>query len=143
MPGIATTFANDLLKLIFNATAIANLADNAATSPVTNLYLSAHTADPGQGGSQTTNEAAYTGYARIALARTTGGWTVTSNSVSPQSTVSWPACTAGTATLTHFGVGTGSTGTGKMLISGTITPNIAVSTGVTPQLTAASTLTIA
>lgn len=39
------TFDNDFLKLIFNATAIANIADNAATAPLTNIYLSLHTAD--------------------------------------------------------------------------------------------------
>ena len=68
------TFENDLLKLIFNATAIANLADNAATSPLTNLSVALHTADPGEGGTQATNETAYTGYARVSVARTSGGW---------------------------------------------------------------------
>src|SRR4051794_26930841 len=84
------TFENDLLKLIFNATAIANIADNAAASPLTNLYVSLHTADPGEGGSQTTSECNYTGYARQAVARTTGGFTVTANSVSPVADVTFP-----------------------------------------------------
>jgi hypothetical protein len=135
------TFENDFLKLIFNATAIANIADNAATGPLTNLYVSAHTADPGEAGDQTTSEATYTSYARVAVARTTGGWTVTANSVSPVAAISWPAATGGTNTLTHFGVGTASSGTGKLLYSGTITPNISVTSGVTPQLTTASTIT--
>lgn len=60
------TFENDWLLLIFNATAIANIADNAASAPLTNLYVSLHTADPGEAGDQTTNEAAYTSYARVA-----------------------------------------------------------------------------
>ena len=64
------TFENDLLGLIFNGTAIANLADDAATSPLTELYVSLHTADPGEAGDQTTNECAYTSYARVAVART-------------------------------------------------------------------------
>lgn len=135
------TFENDWLKLIFNATAIANIADNAATAPLTNLYVSLHTADPGEAGDQTTSETAYTGYARVAVARTTGGWTVTNNSVSPVADITFGACTAGTATITHFAVGTASTGTGKILYSGTVTPNIAVSNGVTPKLTTASTVT--
>jgi hypothetical protein len=139
--GKSAALENDLLKLIFNATAIANLADNAASSPLTNLYLSLHTADPGSGGNQTTNETSYTSYARVALVRTTSGWTVTTNSVAPASTVSFPACTGGSATITHGGVGTASSGTGKLLYSGTITPNISVSSGVTPQLTTASTIT--
>jgi hypothetical protein len=135
------TFENDLLKLIFNATAIANIADNAATSPLTNLQVSLHTADPGDSGSQTTNEATYTSYARVAVARTTGGWTVTAASVSPVATISFPAATGGTNTITHFGVGTASSGAGKLLYSGTVTPNISVTTGVTPQLSTATAIT--
>jgi hypothetical protein len=135
------TWENDLLKLLFNATAVANIADNAASSPLTNLYVSLHTADPGETGSQTTSETAYTSYARVAVARTSGGWTVTANSVSPVATISFPACTGGTATITHFGVGTASSSTGKLLYSGTVTPNISVSTGVTPQLSTATTIT--
>jgi hypothetical protein len=98
-----STFCNDFLKLIFNATAIANIADNAATSPLTNLYLSLHTADPGAGGSQTTSEVTYTSYARVAVLRTTGGWTVTSNAVSPAATISFPAGTGGSGTATYMG----------------------------------------
>lgn len=136
-----STFDNDWLKLIFNATAIANIADNAASTPLTNLYVSLHTADPTSAGNQTSNEATYTGYARVAVTRNTSGWTVTTNSVSPAATISFAACTGGTNTITHFGAGTASTGTGKLLYSGTVTPNIAVASGVTPQLTTATTVT--
>jgi hypothetical protein len=139
--GKGATFDNDWLKLIFNATAIANIADNAATSPLTNLYAALHTADPTSAGNQTSSEATYTSYARVAIARTSGGWTVTTNSVSPAATISFPACTGGTNTITYFSIGTASTGTGKILYSGTVTPNISVSTGVTPQLTTATTIT--
>lgn len=135
------TFENDWLKLIFNATAIANIADNAATSPLTNLYVALHTADPGEAGSQTTSECAYTSYARVAVARTTGGWTVTNNSVSPVANISFPAATGGTETATHFSVGTAASGAGKLLYSGTISPTIAISTGVTPILSTATAIT--
>lgn len=135
------TFENDLLRLIFNATAIANIADNAATSPLTQLFVSLHSADPGDPANQTTNEVAYTGYARVGVARTTGGFTVTANSVSPVANIDFGACTAGTVTATHFAIGTASTGTGKVLYKGAISPTIAISTGVTPRLTTASTVT--
>lgn len=135
------TFENDLLKLIFNATAIANMADNAASSPLSNLYVSLHTADPGEAGAQNTNEATYTSYARVAVARTSGGFTVTNNSVSPAADVTFPACTGGPETITHFGIGTASSGTGKLLYKGTVSPNIAVSNGVTPILTTATAVT--
>jgi len=137
----SNAFENSLLKLIFNATAIANLADNAATSPLTNLYVSLHTADPGEAGDQSTSEATYTGYARVAVARTTGGWTVTNNSVSPVANIDFANCTGGTNTITYFGVGTASSGAGVLYYSGTVSPSISVSSGVTPRLTTASTIT--
>jgi hypothetical protein len=135
------TFENDFLKLIFNATAIANIADNAASSPLTSLFVSLHTADPGEAGSQTTSETSYTSYARVGVLRTSGGWTITTNSVSPVANIDFPACTGGSATITHFGVGTLVSGAGKLLYSGTVSPNISVSSGVTPRLTTASTIT--
>lgn len=134
-------FENDWLKLVFNATPIANLADNAASSPLTSLSVALHTADPGESGNQTTNETSYTGYARVSVARTSGGWTVTGNSVSPAAAISFPACTGGTATITYFSIGPTGGGATKIFYSGTVTPNIAVSSGVTPQLTTASTVT--
>lgn len=136
------TFENDILKLIFNATTINDLAENDTTSPATNLYVSLHTSDPGEAGDQTTNEAAYTGYARVAVARTTGGWTVTNNSVSPVAAIEFGECTASAGSaITHFGVGTGSSGAGKLLYKGTVSPNITMSVGVIPRLKTTSTIT--
>jgi len=135
------TFENDWLKLVFQATAIANMADNAASSPLTNLYFSLHTADPGETGDQTTSEAAYTSYARVAVARSGSGFTVTNNSVSPAAEVSFPAGTGGSGTATHFGVGTASSGAGKLLYKGTITPNIVMGNGITPKLATTTAIT--
>jgi hypothetical protein len=137
----SSTFDNDLLKLIFNATAIANIADNTATSPLTNLYVALHTADPGAAGTQSTSEATYTSYARVAVARTTGGFTVTANSVSPAAAISFPAATGGSSTVTYWSIGVAVSGATKILYSGTVSPSIAVTSGVTPQLTTASTVT--
>lgn len=138
------SWENALLKLLFNNTTAANIGDATGlvgSSTAGNLYVSLHTSDPGEAGSQTTNETSYTSYARVAVARSGAGWTVTTNSVSPAATISFPACTGSTATITHFGIGTASTGTGVLLYSGTVTPNISVSAGVTPQLTTASAIT--
>ena len=139
--GKGSTFDNDWLKLTLNATAIANIADNAASSPLTNVYLSLHTADPGAGGSQTTNEATYTSYARVAVARSGSGWTVSGSSATLTSLVAFPTATGGSETETYFAVGTASSGAGKILYRGPITPNIAVSNGVTPELTTGTTIT--
>lgn len=114
------TFRNDLLKLIYNATAIANMADNAAASPLTNLFAALHTSNPGGSGVQNTSECAYTGYARVSVARTSGGFTVTANSVSPVATIAFGACTAGTETATHFSIGVASSGATKVLHSGVL-----------------------
>jgi hypothetical protein len=112
---LGDTFANDLLKAIFNATAIANLLDNAAASPLTNLHLSLHTDDVTPGGSQTTNEAAYTGYARLAVPRTTGGFTVSGRQVTNAALAVFAACTAGSASIKWVAVGFASSGAGKVI----------------------------
>lgn len=136
------TFENDWLKLVFNATAIANIADNAATSPLTSLYVGLHTGDPGETGDQTTNETTYTGYARVAVTRSGAGWTVTANSVSPAANIEFGECTASPGTaITHATVGTAASGTGKVLYKGSLTPNITMAVGVIPRLTTASAIT--
>lgn len=137
----SNSLENSLLALLFNATAIANIADNAAAGPLTTLKVSLHTGDPGEAGDQTTSEATYGGYARVSVNRTTGGWVVTTNSVSPAATVSFPACTAGSNTITHFAIGSASSGAGVLYYSGTVSPNISVSSGVTPLLTTATVIT--
>lgn len=134
-------FEANLLELIFNGTAIANIADNAGTAPLTNLYVALHTADPGEAGNQSTNECVYTSYARVAVARTSGGWTITANSVSPTTNIDFPAATGGSETITHVSVGTDLTGTGKILYYGSVTPNIAVSLNITPRIGTTSTIT--
>lgn len=135
------TFENDLLQLIFNAVDIANIADDAAVSPLTNLYVALHTADPTDTGLQNASECAYTSYARVAVARTAGGWTVSANSVSPAANIDFPAATGGTETATHWSVGVATSGATKVLYSGTVTPNISITSGVTPRLTTATAVT--
>ena len=132
MAGMGSTFANDLLKLLFQATGIANIADNAASSPITNLFVSLHTADPSSG-DQTTSEATYTSYARVAVVRTSSGWTVASNVAENTAAVTFPACTGGSNTITHFGIGKLTSGTGELLYAGALTSSLAVSNGITPQ----------
>ena len=136
-----TPFETDLLELIFNGTAIANIADNASSSPATNLYVSLHTGDPTDSGDQTTNECAYTSYGRIAVSRGAGGWTISGDSVSPVANIEFAECTGGTETVTHWAIGLASTGSGYLLYAGTVSPNISVTTGVTPILTTASSVT--
>ena len=79
----SNTFENDILQLIFNNVDIADIGDagglqNSATAG--SLYVALHTSDPGEAGNAATNESAYTSYARVAVARSGAGWTVSGNS---------------------------------------------------------------
>jgi hypothetical protein len=139
---IGNTTENDLLKLLFNATAIANVADNASSSPLTNIHVALFEADPGEAGDLSTNEADYTSYARVNVARTSGGWTVTANSVSPVANIDFPAGTGGTGTITHFATGKTGGGAATLHFSGTVTPNIVSGNGITPRLTTATAITL-
>jgi hypothetical protein len=143
----ANGWENGLLLLLFNNTAYTLVGDAAglpASTGAGNLYVSLHTADPGETGDQTTSEIAYTNYARVAVARSGAGWTVTNNAVVPAAEIAFPASAGGAGgTVTHFGVGTSTlaTGAGKLLYKGAVTPNIVVSSGVTPKLTVATQIT--
>lgn len=139
---IADVTENNVLKLIFNATAWANYADNAASTPQTNVHVALHTADPGEAGTMSTSETTYTSYVRVNVARTTGGWTVTNNSVSPVASITFAAGTGGSGTVTHFSTGKTGGGATDILWSGTVTPNIVTGNGITPSLTTASTITL-
>jgi hypothetical protein len=143
---IANATESAVLKLIFNATAWANYADNAATTPQTNVGVSLHTGDPGEAGDASTSEATYTSYTRVNVARTTGGWTETTGSISPVANIDFPAGTGGSGTVTFFATSksnaTPPTGAQPILWSGTVSPSIVTGSGVTPRLTTASTITL-
>jgi len=137
MAAKVTNFATQFLQLVLNGTALASVWQD-GTSPYTTLNVTLHTASPGVGGNQSTNEATYGAYARVAVARTTGGWTVAAGVASPVNPITFPTCTSGSQTLTHFGLGRPLAGASQLFYFGTITPNISVSVGITPQLTQAS-----
>lgn len=132
---------NAILLLIYNATAWADIAQDDGSSPATNIHVAGHTSDPGEAGTGSTNEIAYTSYARVAVARSGSGWTVTNNSVSPAAAITFPAGTGGSGTMTHFSTTIGSSGATVIIHSGTVTPNIVCGSGVTPQLTTSTAIT--
>lgn len=138
------TWENDLLKLVFNNVGTSLIGDATGLLPsgtTGSLYLSLHTADPGETGTQATNETAYTGYARVAVARSSAGFTVTANAVNLVANADFGQCTASPgASLTHFGIGTSLSGAGKLLYSGTLSPNIVMNIGVQPRITTAPNL---
>lgn len=128
-----------VLQHLFNNAAYANIGDasglpGAAAAGV--FYVGLHSADPGEAGAQNTSELAYTGYARVAVARTAGGWAISGNAVSNVGAVNFGACTAGSGTATHFSIGTSASGAGNLLISGALTGSLAISAGITPSFSA-------
>ena len=137
----STSTCNKILALLFNATAWANVADNAAASPLTNLYVSLHTADPGVGNAQTTNEVAYTNYVRIAVLRTSGGWTVATNTAVNAALAQFAQCGVTGATATHVAVGTAASGAGNVLYAGALNSSLTIAQNIQPQF-AASALTV-
>jgi hypothetical protein len=132
-------FETQLLQLIFENANAANIGDATGlrgSSTAGSFYISLHTADPTDAGTQTSSEAAYTSYARVAIARSTGAWTVTGNEATNDSAITFPACTGGSATVTHFGIGTDSSGAGNLLFSGALSASLAISNGITPSFAA-------
>lgn len=141
----SNAFENELLLLLFNNEDIANIGDAAGLQnsvAAGSFYLSLHTSDPGEAGDQTTNEIAYTGYARVAVARSSAGFTVSGASVTLTADEDFPKMTGGAGgTVTHFGVGTVSSGAGLLLYSGTTDPDILIQSGTIPRLEAATSIT--
>lgn len=119
---------NQIVALIFNGTALpwANA----------NLFVALHTADPGEAGTQPTSEAAYTGYARIAVSRDGAGWTVSGNQASNTAEVTFPECTGAPESITHVSVGLVVAGAGQILYKGALTAPLAVSNLITPRFPA-------
>jgi hypothetical protein len=139
---ISNTTENAILNLIFRATAWANYADNASSSPETNIVCALHTADPTDTGTQSSSEIGYTDYARVNVARSTGWDASTTGSTSPAATISFPAGSGGSGTATYFSTGKSGGGASAILFSGTVTPNIVSGNGVTPQLSTSTTITL-
>ncbi len=134
----ATNLAeNAILDLIFTAVTWSDLAEDKVTAPATNLFISLHTADPTETGTQVSSEAAYAGpYARESVARTTGGWAVTGTAptnVDNVAAITFTQATAGGETETDFGIGQNTSGAGDLYFFGNVTPNLVMANGVQPE----------
>lgn len=126
------TAENDVINLIFNATLASHLGTLSGTGNA-NLFVALHTGDPGEAGSQTTNECAFGSYARQSVARTGSGWTVSGNQASNAAQISFPECTSGSETVTHVSIGTSVSGAGQILYKGALNASRSVSSGITLQ----------
>lgn len=131
MSAKGNTFENDVVLLTFNGTAYSWNAN-------TDLYVSLHTSSPGEAGSQTTNECAFGSYARVTVARSGAGFTVSGDTASNTAIIAFPECTSGSETVTHVAIGTASSGAGQILYHGALTASRAVSSGITLQFAASA-----
>jgi hypothetical protein len=112
------TFSNAVALFLFNNVPIAGIGDVAGllgSSADGSFYLSLYTASPGADGLQDDNEAAYTNYIRIAIARTAVGWNVVGGSASNAGQALWAVAGSTGEELTHWGVGTAPSGPGYLL----------------------------
>lgn len=135
----ANTWENGLLSLVFENTDFTTVGDAGGlrgSATAGSIYISLHTADPGEAGDQTTNETAYTNYARVAVGRSSANWTVSSGTCDNDNVITFPQCGATGATITHFGVGAASSAAGKLMYSGALTSSLAVANGITPEFAA-------
>jgi hypothetical protein len=131
-----------IMALIFNATAWANFADNAASAPLTQLAVGLHASDPGETGTMATNEIAYPGYARQNINRNSGGWAVTGGSVSPVADIVFPTPSSGSGTAPFMSIGKTGGGAAAITLSGTLTPPIVITATVVPKISAATTIVL-
>lgn len=141
----SNTFENQLLGLLFNNTDLPNIGDAAGlqnSAAAGSLYVALYTADPGEAGDATTNETAYTNYARVAVARTAGGWTVSGNAVTNTAQVTFPQCGVTGATITYGAITTEASGASVILYSGALSSSLAVANQITPFFAAGTGITV-
>lgn len=132
-------FETDLAELLFNNTDLALIGDaaglqNSAADGTFSVGLC--TADPGETAtSQATSESAYTNYARKTVPRTSSGWTVSGSNTSNASAAdtTFALCGATGSTITHFNIGTASSGAGYLMLKGALDSSLSVSNGITPS----------
>jgi hypothetical protein len=111
----SNNFETAFLQSLFESAALATIGTSPAVALGANFYIGVHTSDPGEAGTAVTNEATFTGYARVAMPRDTATWTVTGNEVLNDIDVSFPLCTGGTNTVSHWSIVNTSAGAGTVL----------------------------
>lgn len=138
----STPTCNSIVNLMYRATAWATVADNAASTPLTNTYVAFHTGNlTAATNSQAENETAYTNYARQAVARSTGWTAASGGATSNVAAISFPQCGVTGSTLTHVSTGVAVSGATAVWHYGALNASLAVSSGITPQF-AIGSLTI-
>ena len=100
-----------------------------------NLYLALFTEDPTETG-EFTNEATFTGYARVSMPKASS-WTDGGSTFTNSGLVQFPQCTAGSNVITHFALCT-SESAGEVVISGALNASLNISSGIQCQFSSGS-----
>lgn len=132
-----------ILNLVLRGDEMGGYAIN-HTTPVTDFYISLHTADPTDLGTLASSEIAYTGYARANVKRAAGTprFSAADGVASPTAAIDFPQCSAGGGIVTHIGIGVGQSGPGSPLLFGELTTPIEIEPGDIPRLTTESAFTL-
>lgn len=141
----SNAFEAAILDLVFLNINAANIGDASGLRSSTTagvFYISLHTADPGETGTQATSETAYTGYARVAVARSGAGFTRSVSTISNTAETAFGNCTAAPgAALTHFGIGSDLSGAGNLFLSGPLGASYQPAIGNFPRFAAGALAT--
>jgi len=135
----STDACNRILNLMYRATAWATVADNAASTPLTDIYVGLHTATlTAATNSQAENEVAYTNYARQPVARSTGWVAGSGGSTNNAALLQFPQSGATGAVLAAVSTGTTISGATPVWHYGTLNSPITIgaSASITPQFLA-------
>lgn len=128
----STNTCNNILALIYNATTWNGVAENDTSSPIVNIYMALATVTGAPGDTMSTNEATYTNYARVTVARTVGGWTApAASATSNAAAIDYAQCgiTGNTVVAAKTGVAVGAS---DVLHYGDLNAPITVSSLIRP-----------
>jgi hypothetical protein len=135
----STDACNRVVNLMYRATAWANVADNAAASPLTNVVVALHTGTlTAATNSQAENEVAYTNYLRQNVLRSTGWNAASGGATANAALLQFPQSGATGATLAAVSTGTTISGATPVWHYGTLNSSITIgaSASITPQFLA-------
>lgn len=104
--GATNSFESEVLRHILLNEPITSLGDAGGLLPSVaagDVFVCLLTQAPGEPG-DITNEAAFGGYARVAVPRDGTGWSEVDGIARNFADIDFPECTGGSETITHFGI---------------------------------------
>jgi len=130
-------FETKVLQLLFTNTTLANIGDASGllgSSSAGSSQLSLHTVALTDASTVlTSNEVAYTGYARPTQARSGAGWTVSGDTASNAALIQFGEMSAGGPdTVVHLGIGLLATGD-VLRIHADLNSDLVINNGINPQ----------